>query len=137
MDMETERLAVEFNKELHPKDSMYTPRPGFSDTWQWEERGIELARVLSKNMLVKQILAERLQTQTNSVDCTDIYLCYNWSLKVEFILVRSTVETTSSHYTPQYGRDDNYFARTRRDYRYLGFSVEAFKLEQPALAGHL
>jgi hypothetical protein len=106
-------------------------RPG---TEHWEKHGIEPSQVLSEKMLAREIFTKKTEKEPSGVETTRVYLCYNWKLKVEFILVLSELETTFSYYTPQYGKDDNHPQHTRRDNQYLAFSVEAFKHLRPDLA---
>ena len=94
-------------------------------------------KVLSYNTLVKTILSKEHKPGSNTLEAVSVYLCYNWRLKVEFILVKHVTTTTSYSYNAQYGRDDNYNMSERRDYQLLAFSVEAFRRDRPELASCL
>lgn len=131
--MESLALYMEFNKEVHQAN--HPVRYGVNaDAYKWTDNGIDSAKVLSQNMLVKEILSKTTETGPKTFKRLSVYLCYNWKTKTEFILMRSAVEETYSYYTPQYGRDDNYQTSRRGDYQFLAFSVEAFKRDIPDLA---
>jgi hypothetical protein len=131
--MQSYSLYSEFNKKEH--QSNHPPIHGRgADTYEWADCGIESAKVLSENMLVKEIASQKTEKDPRVVEMLSVYLCYNWTTKTEFILVRSVLQETYHHYTPQYGRDDNYETSTRGDYSFLAFSVEAFKRDKPELA---
>jgi hypothetical protein len=106
----------------------------FADTYHWAEYDVELAAVLSEKMLVNQVVDRTMQNAGGPLEHVRIYLCYNWKLKTEFILVHIDIQTILSEYTPQYGRDDNYRKRTQTDTKFLAFAVDAFKREKPDLA---
>jgi hypothetical protein len=106
----------------------------FPDKNYWGEYGVEMAAVVSEKMLVNQVLDRKVQNENGPVEHVCVYLCYNWKLKTEFVLVSIAVHTTRSGYSPQYGRDSNYNERTQTDTKYLAFSTEAFKREKPDLA---
>jgi hypothetical protein len=125
---------MEFNKEAHKVNNPSKGEGRFADTHQWADHGIESAKILTENVLVKEIATHTTEKGPASVEKVSVHLCYNWKSKIEFILVRSILEETFSYYTPQYGRDDNYDTHTRRDYEFLAFSVEAFRREKPELA---
>ena len=95
----------------------------FADTYHWAEYDVELATVLSENMLVNQVVDRKMQNGGGPVEH-----------KTEFILVHIDIHTTRSEYTPQYGRDDNYTKHTQTDTEFLAFGVDAFKREKPDLA---
>lgn len=122
-------IYIEFDKKMH--------EPNGKDTYKWEEHDLDLAKVLSHNMLVKDISTQNSEKGPNAVETVSVYLCYNWRLKAEFILVRQMTATTSYNYEAQYGRDDNYNKSERRDYQFHSFSVEAFKHDRPELASCL
>ena len=109
----------------------------FEDTHHWAEFGIVSANVLSERMLTLEVASRDTKKRHDKVEKVSVFLCYNWRLKAEFVLVRQVLETTFSYYTPQYGRDNNYNNHVRRDYHFLTFSVEAFKRERPELASCL
>jgi hypothetical protein len=129
-------LCAEFDKKKfmanrYPDSSLDTRR---ADTHEWVQHDLDLTKVLSENMLVNEMVNRKIDKGGGQVERVCIYLCYNWKLKTEFVLVRITLATTRSEYTPQYGRDNNYSDFTRCDTQFLGFSVEAFKRERPDLA---
>jgi hypothetical protein len=133
--MNTHALYSDFDKETHKLNHSLGPTTSrHADTYHWEQLGLDLSKTLSQNMLINEIASHSTEKGPDSVEKVAVYLCYNWKSKTEFILVRSVLETTYSYYTPQYGRDDNYDTRTRGDYQFLAFSVEAFKQHKPELA---
>ena len=134
--MDSLALCSDFDEETYKAnhDGYVQPSPRFADTHLWAEHGIELAKVLSENMLVKEITTRSARQDDKTVKLVSVHLCYNWKSKTEFVLVKITLAETFSYYTPQYGRDDNYSSHTRCDYQFLAYSVEAFKQEQPDLA---
>jgi hypothetical protein len=143
----TEYLHIYFDeqafKALRGEGYYHSPQEGKQYRWndplrpgteRWEKHDIETSKVLSEKMLVKEIATKRTEKGPGEVETVDVYLCYNWKLKAEFVLVWSRLETTFSYYTPQYGKDDNYARHTRCDHQYFTFSVEAFKRLRPDLA---
>jgi hypothetical protein len=108
--------------------------PARPESYHWEEHDINVSQVLNNKTLVIEMAMPDKEKGSNQVETIRVYLCYNWKLKVEYVLVSSVLTTTFSSYTPQYGKDDNYRQHTRCDHAYLAFSVEAFKRLRPELA---
>jgi hypothetical protein len=112
------------------------------DTYHREEFNIDKNRVICRTMLINHALSQTKDLGRNAkswrretmLEKTNVFACYNWSLKCEFVLAIIDVIYTWSSYTSQYGRDNNYSECTRHDYKYLAFSVEAFKEKYPELA---
>jgi len=130
-------------KYLRGKGYWHTPEeaeeysrdnPARPDTYRWEEHDIDVSQVLSDELLLNEIITRKMQKGPNQVETNRVYLCYNWKLKVEFVLVSTEIATTFSYYAAQYGKDDNYPQHTRTDHQYLAFSVDAFKRLRPELA---
>jgi len=148
--MDIDQLYIYFDeyafKALRGKGYYHTPQEGDRYRWDdpdrpeteyWETHDIVPSEVLSQKTLIKQIVTNKTEKGPHQIETVRVYVCYNWKLKIEFVLVSLILETTFSRYTPQYGKDDNYPKRTRCDYQYLAFSVEAFKRLRPELAGCL
>jgi hypothetical protein len=133
--MDGQILFGDFDEASHRSRQSKEPRAArFTDTYKWEEHGIELKKVLSRTMLVTE-----LENSTKSLEGgrgvrVQVHACYNWTLKREFILVEKEDFEKFTYHTPQYGRDNNQATRTRRDTKYMGFSVEAFNEKEPELA---
>lgn len=138
--MESRILFNTFDQETH-RASHTNMRPWhddrYADTYKWAQYGVEMGEVLSPNMLVTETINTASDVDERSRSWTKVYLCFNWRLKKEFILMHKCLETKHSVYTPQYGRDDNYDTRTQGENEYSAFSVEAFGKQQPDLAARI
>ena len=138
--MESMMLFNDFDEKTFKSIQVapYFREERFQHTNSWSEHGVELAKVLSPNMLVKEIATTTTDLEDGftekRVKNVSVHLCYNWRFKTEFMLMKTDVANTFSYYTAQYGKNDNYEKFTRHEYEFAAYSVEAFKREQSELA---
>src|SRR5262249_20012583 len=100
-----------------------------------EEFGLKADAALSPDMLVKQVVKE-VQSEgwtAKSETTTEVFLCYSWKLSLPFVVIRQRKLTKESHYTPQYGRDNNYYDVVKQETTHKICSVEELPHRCPKL----
>lgn len=109
------------------------------DSFEIREFGVKAEEVFTADVLTKHIVDEAhaegwsSKTQTS----TNVYLCYNWKLKLPFVIVKHTVSTKHSGYTPQYGRDSNYVHTVKSQSTCDFYSLETLAAQRPEVVSVL
>ena len=98
-----------------------------------EEFGVTASEVLSVDMLIKQIVDDTLIQGNNAATQTNraVYLCYNWKLQIPFVVVERIKTNKERKYTPQYGRDNNYYNSTSSHTTYELFAMNELSVRHP------
>ena len=100
------------------------------DTCTVTEFGVSARSALTNDVLTRKIGDE---TQANG-NRTAVYACYNWKLRLPFLIVRRELENTRSEYSPQYGRDDNYVTYKWTNTVYAFYSLDECATREPEVA---
>jgi hypothetical protein len=140
MDDQICNLCVQWDKKVFLDGQKYPAASElarqFPDTYRWHEYDLELGKLLNNNILINKLINRKIE-ENGRIQAIRVYLCYNWTLKTEFVLLEEDFLQKHRQYSPQYGRDDNYYYYTQTEFNRLAFSPDAFKRERPDLAGCL
>jgi hypothetical protein len=100
--------------------------------YAFEEFGMSAREALSNDLLIKTVADWRVSQGTSkSYIRTTVYACFNWRLQMPFLIIERENRDVASHYTPQYGRDDNYSDSWKSQTRYEFYTLEECRDRQP------
>ena len=103
--------------------------------YPFEEFGISAREVLSDDLLMKTVADDRVsQGLSKDFVRTTVYACFHWKQQLPFVIVEREERHVTSHYTPQYGRDDNYNDSWESETRYDFYTIAECERRKPDVA---